>query len=67
MENELTAIITRGSAKDQDRRHQENQDAIHALEVVLARQPDKDDFRRLADYVRASSVDLKQFIESRTR
>lgn len=60
--NEFAALAQR-----QDARHRENQDAIHALEVTLAKQPDKEDFRRLADYVRTSTSELKQLIESRLR
>ena len=54
-------------AQRQDARHRENQDSIHALEVTLAKQPDKEDFRRLADYVRTSTSELKQLIETRLR
>ena len=60
LENEMELIQHR-----QDARHVENQTAIHALEVVLAKQPDKEDFRRLADFVRVGMNDLKQSIENR--
>ena len=60
--NEFAALAQR-----QDARHRENQDAIHALEITLAKQPDKEDFRRLADYVRTSTSELKQLIETRLR
>jgi hypothetical protein len=55
----LDADIQARSAK-QDDRHTENQKAIADLHTMLARQPDKEDFRRLSDWLRAELSGIRQ-------